>query len=90
MSAKVSRKAYVFTRRIPEVMQFTAHPRCAYWPEIFQLDCPDANDIALYFYPVNFERFVSLGYRYQIHSKLFLQLKMSVLLVGQDGTILSC
>ncbi|XP_057493007.1 uncharacterized protein LOC130778505 isoform X2 [Actinidia eriantha] len=56
MSAKVSRKAYVFTRQIPEVMQFTAHPRCAYWPEIFQLDCPDANDIALYFYPGNFER----------------------------------
>ncbi|XP_057963271.1 uncharacterized protein LOC131154482 isoform X6 [Malania oleifera] len=54
--AKVSRKAYEFSKQIAGVLLFKLHPRCDFWPEIFQIECPDKNDIALYFYPGNFER----------------------------------
>ncbi|KAL6983342.1 hypothetical protein U1Q18_016730 [Sarracenia purpurea var. burkii] len=56
LSAKISRKAYEFARQIAGVLQFRIHPRRAFWPEIFQFDCPDANDIALFFYPGNTPR----------------------------------
>lgn len=56
--AKVSRKAYDFSKQIAPVLQFKLHPRRHLWTEIYQTECPDGNDIALYFYPGNFERFV--------------------------------
>lgn len=55
--AKVSCKAYEFSKQIAGVLHFKLHPRCHFWPEIFQTDLPDLNDIALYFYPGNFDRF---------------------------------
>lgn len=54
---KVSRKAYEFSKQIAGVLQFKLHPRCDLWPENFQANFPDGNDIALYFYPGKFERF---------------------------------
>lgn len=55
-SVKMSSKAYEFARQIVGVLQFRVHAYRAFWPEIFQSDCPDANDIALYFYPGKIER----------------------------------
>lgn len=50
-AAKVSRKAYKIAAQMGGVLQFKIHPRRAFWPKIFQSDCPDARDVALYFYP---------------------------------------
>ncbi|XP_019160173.1 PREDICTED: uncharacterized protein LOC109156788 [Ipomoea nil] len=53
-SSKVCRRAYEFSKKMPSTVDFLVHPRCNYWPLIFE-DCPDTNDIALYFYPRNKE-----------------------------------
>ncbi|KAF8408204.1 hypothetical protein HHK36_007347 [Tetracentron sinense] len=52
----VSRKAYEFSKQMPGVLQFKLQPRCDLWAELFQTDCPDGHDIALYFFPGDFER----------------------------------
>ncbi|KAJ4849085.1 hypothetical protein Tsubulata_047964 [Turnera subulata] len=52
----VARKSYEFSKKIAGVMQFSLHPRLNSWPKAFQTDPPDVNDIALYFYPGQFER----------------------------------
>ncbi|CAH9081354.1 unnamed protein product [Cuscuta europaea] len=51
-SSKVCRKAYEFSKKMSSTLEFLVHPRSKYWPMIFE-DCPDTNDIALYFYPKN-------------------------------------
>ncbi|CAH9133912.1 unnamed protein product [Cuscuta epithymum] len=51
-SSKVCRKAYEFSKKMTSTLEFLVHPRSKYWPVIFE-DCPDTNDIALYFYPKN-------------------------------------
>ncbi|GMY25853.1 hypothetical protein FCV25MIE_21095 [Fagus crenata] len=56
LPVKVSRKVYEFSKKIAGVLQFQLHSRCDIWPEDFQTNFPDGNDIALYFYPGNFER----------------------------------
>lgn len=55
-SAKIARKAYGLTKQIAGALQFVMHPRHDFWPAMFQTDCPDRNDIALYFYPGKHER----------------------------------
>ncbi|XP_059443572.1 uncharacterized protein LOC132175600 isoform X2 [Corylus avellana] len=53
----VSRKALEFSKRMPPVLQVQLLPRCQMWAELFQNNCPDLNDIALYFFPAdNIER----------------------------------
>jgi hypothetical protein len=55
----VSRKALEFSKRMPPVLQVQLHPWCQIWTDLFQNDCPDLNDIALYFFPDdNIKRFV--------------------------------
>ncbi|KAF8389709.1 hypothetical protein HHK36_024228 [Tetracentron sinense] len=53
---KVSRKAYEFSKQMPGILQFKLQPCCDIWPEIFHMDSPDGYDIALYFFPGDFER----------------------------------
>ncbi|XP_059443575.1 uncharacterized protein LOC132175601 isoform X2 [Corylus avellana] len=53
----VSRKALEFSKGMPQVLQVQLLPRCQMWADLFQNDCPDLNDIALYFFPAdNIER----------------------------------
>jgi hypothetical protein len=55
----VSRKALEFSKRMPPVLPVQLLPRCQMWADLFQNDCPDLNDIALYFFPAdNIERSV--------------------------------
>ncbi|KAJ7954158.1 RING/FYVE/PHD zinc finger superfamily protein [Quillaja saponaria] len=54
--AKVSRKAYEFSKQLAGVLQFNFHPIQEQWPKTFQTDIPNGNDIGLYFYPQKFER----------------------------------
>lgn len=56
LSAKVSRKAFEFSKEIDSKLQFKLLPRSDLYPKIFQDACPDRDDIALYFYPTNIER----------------------------------
>ena len=44
---------------MPLVLQVKLLPRSQVWADLFQNDCPDLNDVALYFSPdKNIERFV--------------------------------
>jgi hypothetical protein len=55
----VSRQAFEFSQRLPLVLPVTLLPRSQIWADLFQNDCPDLNDIALYFSPDNnIQRFV--------------------------------
>lgn len=54
---KVSRKAYEFSKQMPGVLQFKLQHRCDVWEEIFHTYTPVGNDIALFFFPGDFERF---------------------------------
>ncbi|KAL1828856.1 hypothetical protein ACET3Z_007268 [Daucus carota] len=56
LSAKVSRKAFEFSKKIKSKLQFKLFPRSDLYPKIFQDSCPDRDDIALYFYPTKDER----------------------------------
>lgn len=56
LSAKVSRKALEFSKKIDSKLQFKLLPRSDMYPQIFQDACPDRDDIALYFYPTIVER----------------------------------
>ncbi|KAF5205175.1 RING/FYVE/PHD zinc finger superfamily protein [Thalictrum thalictroides] len=47
---KLSRKAYLVVKEMPEVLQFTLQPRLDTWPEIFHTNSPSGFDIALYFW----------------------------------------
>lgn len=55
----VNRKAFEFSKRMPPVLKVKLLPWCQMWGNLFQNDCPDLKDIALYFFPAdNIERFV--------------------------------
>ncbi|XP_057464422.1 uncharacterized protein LOC130754268 isoform X1 [Actinidia eriantha] len=51
--SKVHRKVYAFSKEMPKVLQFKTLPRKNVWTDIFQDDCPDADDIGLYFFSSN-------------------------------------
>ncbi|OVA02138.1 hypothetical protein BVC80_8787g2 [Macleaya cordata] len=53
---KTRRKTYEVSKQMPRMLQFKLHPRCDVWPEIFHIDCPTGDDIALYFLPGDFKR----------------------------------
>ncbi|GMY25848.1 hypothetical protein FCV25MIE_21090 [Fagus crenata] len=53
----ICRKAFVFSQTMPLVLQVKLLPRSQVWADLFQNDCPDLNDVALYFSPdKNIER----------------------------------
>lgn len=54
--AKVRRKVYEFSKKMPEVIEFELLPCQDFLMDIFQGDCPDKDDIGLYFFPRNSER----------------------------------
>ncbi|XP_074336403.1 PHD finger-containing protein 1-like isoform X1 [Apium graveolens] len=55
-SAKVSRKAYDFSKNMNSKLDFTLLPLVEWYPRIFQNTGPDRDDIALYFYPSRVDR----------------------------------
>ncbi|CAL5327051.1 unnamed protein product [Camellia sinensis] len=54
--SKVRRKIYEFSKKLPEVLQFKMLPRDSIWTEIFQDDCPNEDDIGMYFFSNNSQR----------------------------------
>lgn len=54
--SKVRRKIYEFSKKLPEVLQFKMLPRDSVWTEIFQDDCPNEDDIGMYFFSNNSQR----------------------------------
>lgn len=55
-SAKISRKAYEFSKNINSKLHFKLLPRSKCYPRIFQDARPNRDDIALYFYPAKVDR----------------------------------
>ncbi|XLU75661.1 hypothetical protein S245_034714 [Arachis hypogaea] len=49
----VNRKAYKFSKRMPQTLQLESLPRLDVLTDVFQNNCPDLQDIALYFFPSN-------------------------------------
>ncbi|KAL5723156.1 RING-type E3 ubiquitin transferase [Ranunculus cassubicifolius] len=49
--AKVLREAYLVSKEMPQVLQFTLQPRADVWTGIFHAGSPSGLDIALYFWP---------------------------------------
>ena len=58
--SKVHRKVYAFSKEMPKVLQFKTLPRKNVWSDIFHDNCPDADDIGLYFFSSNSQRCVSI------------------------------
>lgn len=56
LSAKVSRRAYSFTKQLAGVLQFVVYAQNQILPHIFGSHRPSRDDIALYFYPSKSER----------------------------------
>ncbi|KAJ7954135.1 putative RING/FYVE/PHD zinc finger protein [Quillaja saponaria] len=54
--ARVSRRAYEFSKKLTGVLEFKFHPIQDQWPKTFQSKLPDGNDIGLYFYAQKSER----------------------------------
>lgn len=48
---RVHRKAHELSLQMPIVLQVKLLPRFQIWAELFQNNCPDLQDIALYFFP---------------------------------------
>ncbi|KAA8541030.1 hypothetical protein F0562_024831 [Nyssa sinensis] len=53
---RARRKVYEFSKQMPRVLQFKLLPRSNFWMDIFQDECPDRDDIALYFFSSDSER----------------------------------
>uniref|UniRef100_A0A1D1Y9M9 Tyrosine-protein kinase BAZ1B n=1 Tax=Anthurium amnicola TaxID=1678845 RepID=A0A1D1Y9M9_9ARAE len=53
---QISIKAYNAARAMPEILQFKLINRQDGWPQIFQLDPPSNEDVAMYFLPSEFGR----------------------------------
>ncbi|KAF5176547.1 hypothetical protein FRX31_033867 [Thalictrum thalictroides] len=53
---KLSRKAYLVSKQMPELLMFTLQPRCNVWPSPFNNVSPSGFDIALYFWAESFSR----------------------------------
>ncbi|XP_057956145.1 uncharacterized protein LOC131149581 isoform X2 [Malania oleifera] len=49
--ARALRKAFEFSKQMPQVLHFKLLARCNLWPDIFQGYSPGRDDIALYFFP---------------------------------------
>ncbi|XP_038725967.1 uncharacterized protein LOC120017005 [Tripterygium wilfordii] len=49
----VHRKASEFSRKMPTVLEVILLPRQHIWVDLFQNDCPNLDDIALYFFPAH-------------------------------------
>ncbi|KAM7483383.1 hypothetical protein LguiB_007966 [Lonicera macranthoides] len=49
--SRVRRKAYEFLKKMPEALEFKIFRRHDIWMDVFQDDCPDNEDIGLYFFP---------------------------------------
>nr|XP_011462806.1 PREDICTED: uncharacterized protein LOC101297829 [Fragaria vesca subsp. vesca] len=47
----VHRKAYEFSRKMPPVLRANLLPRLLLWADPFQEECPDLQDVGLYFFP---------------------------------------
>ncbi|KAL6188840.1 hypothetical protein ACLB2K_040231 [Fragaria x ananassa] len=47
----VHRKAYEFSRKMPPVLRANLIPRLLLWADPFQEECPDLQDVGLYFFP---------------------------------------
>ncbi|CAK9147974.1 unnamed protein product [Ilex paraguariensis] len=59
--SRVRCKVYEFSKKMPEVLQFELVPRINLWTDLFQDDCPDKEDIGLYFFPSGrYESYISL------------------------------
>ncbi|KAL5723160.1 hypothetical protein ACHQM5_006585 [Ranunculus cassubicifolius] len=50
---QVSKRAFLASKQMPGVLQFSLLPRNAVWPEIFRKESPSGFDIALYFWADN-------------------------------------
>lgn len=59
LPGKVRHKVLVYTQLMPNVLPCTMLPSCNVWEEIFQNESPTIKDIALFFFPGNFERSVN-------------------------------
>ncbi|PIA63078.1 hypothetical protein AQUCO_00200837v1 [Aquilegia coerulea] len=53
---QLSRKAYLVSKQMPELLMFTLQPRCNVWPSDFDIVSPSGFDIALYFWAESFSR----------------------------------
>ena len=51
-------KVFEISKHMPGVLLCTFLPCCNIWVDVFQNVCPTVNDIALYFFPGKFERYV--------------------------------
>lgn len=55
-SAKVSRRAYSFSKQIPRNLHLLMYSQGQCFPNMFNMRRPARDDIALYFYPGNNEK----------------------------------
>ncbi|XP_022738893.1 uncharacterized protein LOC111291424 isoform X2 [Durio zibethinus] len=53
---KVHHKALEFSKQMPGVLLCTLLPGSDVWMDVFHDECPNMEDVALYFFPGNFER----------------------------------
>ncbi|XP_077214431.1 PHD finger-containing protein 6-like isoform X2 [Tasmannia lanceolata] len=53
--SRVSHKAYDISKQMPEKLQFKLQPRRDIWPQIFSKYSPASDDIALYFFPSEYD-----------------------------------
>lgn len=54
----VRRKVYEFSKKMPKVLRFKMLPRDKVWTDIFKGDCPNEDDIGLYFFSSDNQRSV--------------------------------
>ncbi|XP_043705077.1 uncharacterized protein LOC122654875 [Telopea speciosissima] len=57
---KVSRKAYEFSKKMSGILQFKLQNHSDVWAEVFNSYSPSGCDIALYFFPGDFERSIKM------------------------------
>ncbi|XP_042497003.1 uncharacterized protein LOC122075876 isoform X2 [Macadamia integrifolia] len=57
---KVSRKAYEFSKKMSGILQFKLENNSDVWAKVFDSYSPAGSDIALYFFPGDFERSVKV------------------------------
>lgn len=85
--SRVRRKVYEFLKKMPEALEFKILRRHDIWMEIFQDDCPDNEDIGLYFFPSGNRLVWHLIFCYQ--KILILDFKTRILLICRNDNYIS-
>ncbi|KAJ4974316.1 hypothetical protein NE237_007490 [Protea cynaroides] len=67
---KISRKAYEFSKKMPGVLQFKLQNHSDVWAEVFDSYSPAGSDIALYFFPGDFERSIQMYHGLYTHLEM--------------------